>query len=133
MTAIEVNNNCGQSSNCLNTIRLLAAIEVLYGHAFRHLQIDAIPVLGDFIYFFQGVPIFFTMSGFLIWRSIGRSRSLGEYLKSVSGESFRSCGWRFWWNSSCCWYSIMNLSTGLSSERLPSPREQYSSSGLRTV
>ena len=71
----------GGKSDCLNTIRLLAAIEVLYGHTLGHLGIDGIPVLGDFIHFFSGVPIFFTMSGFLIWWSIGRSKNFGEYLR----------------------------------------------------
>ena len=81
MTANEPQIWSSMPIDCLNTIRLLAAIEVLYGHTFAHLEIDAIPVLGDFIHFFHGVPIFFTMSGFLIWWSIGRSRSFGEYLK----------------------------------------------------
>lgn len=53
--------------DCLNTIRLLGAIQVLYGHTLAHLGIDPIPVVGNFINFFYGVPIFFTMSGFLIW------------------------------------------------------------------
>lgn len=73
--------NGGGKNNCLNTIRLLAAIEVLYGHTLGHLDIDGIPLFGDFIHFFSGVPIFFTMSGFLIWWSIGRSKSFGEYLR----------------------------------------------------
>lgn len=68
-------------ADCLNTIRLLGAIQVLYGHALSHLKIEAIPVVGDFINFFYGVPIFFTMSGFLIWGSCGRSLSYGDYLK----------------------------------------------------
>ena len=29
----------GKSKDCLNTIRLLAAIQVLYGHAIAHLHI----------------------------------------------------------------------------------------------
>lgn len=65
--------------NCLNLIRLLAALQVLYGHTLTHLHIDNIPILGGLIHFFSGVPIFFTMSGFLIWGSIGRSNNLGEY------------------------------------------------------
>lgn len=40
-----------------------------------------VSVLSDFIDFFQGVPIFFTMSGFLIWWSIGRSKSYNQYLQ----------------------------------------------------
>lgn len=71
----------GGNKDCLNLIRLLAAFQVLYGHTLAHLNIDSIPILGEFINFFSGVPIFFTMSGFLIWWSIGRSKSFGEYLK----------------------------------------------------
>ena len=71
----------GQNRDCLNTIRLLAAIEVLYGHTLAHLEIGSIAVFNEFIRFFSGVPIFFTMSGFLIWWSVGRSHSYGEYLK----------------------------------------------------
>ena len=44
-----------------------------------------IPIFGDIIHFFWGVPIFFTLSGFLIWQSIGRSKTFGEY-----------CRKRFW-------------------------------------
>ena len=69
------------NSDCLNLIRLLAAFQVLYGHTLAHMNIDSIPILGEFINFFSGVPIFFTMSGFLIWGSIGRSKNFGEYLK----------------------------------------------------
>lgn len=71
----------GGNSDCLNLIRLLAAFQVLYGHTLAHMNIDSIPILGEFINFFSGVPIFFTMSGFLIWGSIGRSKNFGEYLK----------------------------------------------------
>ncbi|MCI7178861.1 MAG: acyltransferase [Bacteroidales bacterium] len=67
--------------NSLNLFRLLAALQVVWGHARAHLQIDNIPLLGDFIGFFSGVPIFFTLSGFLIWKSIGRSISFGDYAK----------------------------------------------------
>ena len=73
--------NGGGKNDCLNTIRLLAAIEVLYVHTLGHLGIGEIPLLSDFIHFFSGVPIFFTMSGFLIWWSVGRSKNFGEYLR----------------------------------------------------
>lgn len=75
----------GSGRDCLNTIRLLAAMQVVYGHTLTHLHIESIPVLNDCINFFYGVPIFFTMSGFLIWQSVGRSRGFREYL-----------GKRFW-------------------------------------
>ena len=72
--------------NCLNTIRLLAAIQVVYMHTLSHLKIEmpatAMGKAVDFIInFFDGVPIFFTLSGFLIWHSIGRSHSFGQYFK----------------------------------------------------
>lgn len=56
-------------------------MQVVYGHTLAHLHIEGIPLLGEFINFFSGVPIFFTMSGFLIWWSVGRSKSFCEYLK----------------------------------------------------
>ena len=74
-------NAVNRNIDCLNTIRLLAAIQVLYGHTTHHLNIEPLPVLGSFINFFSGVPIFFTMSGFLIWWSIGRSTTFPQYLK----------------------------------------------------
>lgn len=68
-------------NNSLNTFRLLASLQVLYGHAITHLKLGQVPVFGNFISFFSGVPIFFTLSGFLIWQSIGRSKNYGEYAK----------------------------------------------------
>lgn len=53
----------------------------MYGHTLTHLSLDQVPIFNVIIYSFYGVPIFFTMSGFLIWWSIGRSKSFGEYLK----------------------------------------------------
>ena len=69
-------------TNCLNTIRLLAAIQILYMHTSAHLKITMPYEIVDYIInFFDGVPIFFTLSGFLIWHSIGRSNTFGQYLK----------------------------------------------------
>ena len=69
------------NANSLNTIRLIAAFQVLYGHVMAHLHLAAIPIAGTILDFFQGVPIFFTMSGFLIWFSVDRSRNYKEFLK----------------------------------------------------
>ena len=44
-----------------------------------HLHLQKVPLFSDFIGFFDGVPIFFTLSGFLIWQSIGCSKTFGEY------------------------------------------------------
>ena len=67
--------------NSLNLFRVLAAIEVLYGHTLEHLELSNIPVFSEFIKLFYGVPVFFTLSGFLIWQSIGRSHTFSDYTK----------------------------------------------------
>lgn len=66
--------------NSLDTIRLMAALMVMYFHAQEHLQAPA-PLMLDYIFvFFSGVPVFFALSGYLIWNSLGRSGGLGDYL-----------------------------------------------------
>lgn len=65
--------------NCLNTVRLVAALQVLFGHTVVHLEIETSSIVNEISYFFQGVPVFFTMSGFLIWDSIGRSGNFKKY------------------------------------------------------
>lgn len=74
-------NNSKKSIDCLNTIRLLAAFQVMYGHTMHHLQIDKVPVLSDIVNFFHGVPIFYALSGYLIWFSISRSDSLRNFYR----------------------------------------------------
>lgn len=69
----------GKSKDCLNTIRLLAAFEVVYGHTIAHLNLNLPEWVSFIISFFDGVPIFFTLSGFLIWGSIGRSGNFKDY------------------------------------------------------
>lgn len=72
-----------QRQDSLNTIRLLAALQVVWNHASWHLELSGactIPV-AKFLGFFHGIPIFFTLSGFLIWMSIGRSQSFVQYAK----------------------------------------------------
>ena len=64
--------------NSFNLIRLLAALQVFVGHAVAHLKIN---YSFKIITLFQGVPIFFFLSGFLIWSSIGRTSEFGEYIK----------------------------------------------------
>ena len=69
------------NNNCLNTIRILSAFSVMFFHMTTHLKID-IPFLVSVVFrLFPGVPIFFFLSGFLVWNSIGKSKNLIEYAK----------------------------------------------------
>jgi peptidoglycan/LPS O-acetylase OafA/YrhL len=64
------------SRNNFDLIRLLAALQVCVSHTMTHLKIDIkIPV----IYYFPGVLIFFTVSGFLIYDSFCRNQDLKRY------------------------------------------------------
>ncbi len=67
--------------DCLNTIRIITAICVLYRHTIAHLNIDIPETITTIMSYFPGVPIFFSLSGFLMWGSIGRSRTFSQYLK----------------------------------------------------
>ncbi|SHE74002.1 acyltransferase family protein [Chryseobacterium sp. OV279] len=71
--------------NNFDLIRLLAALEVVFTHSVHHLEIKG--VIGEFgnlfVYYFPGVPIFFTISGFLIYWSYDRnSDNIVKYLKN---------------------------------------------------
>ena len=59
--------------NNFNLIRLLAALQVLFTHSVLHLELEKSKYLHyigeNFLYYFPGVPIFFTVSGFLIFAS----------------------------------------------------------------
>lgn len=65
----------------LSTIRLLAALHVAFNHASVHLNLSGfgIDLIEHTLGFFYGIPIFFTLSGYLIWMSIGRANSFMEY------------------------------------------------------
>lgn len=68
-------------NNCLSLIKMLAAIQVMFGHMVEHLELPINETVFRATYFIRGVPIFFALSGFLIWFSIERSASYGHYLK----------------------------------------------------
>ena len=78
--------------NCISLIKLLAAIQVFYGHAIVHLQVDTPRQISMALSIISGVPIFFVLSGYLIWDSIKRSNSFVFFtretvLKSTSSSS----------------------------------------------
>lgn len=53
-------------NNSLDFIKLIASIQVFLGHALNHLNIHDFSSLKLMISLFQGVPVFFMISGYLI-------------------------------------------------------------------
>ena len=62
-----------RKDNCLSLFKLIAALQVMYGHIICHLRISNNSWFDKIFSVFQGVPIFFTLSGFLIYFSINRT------------------------------------------------------------
>lgn len=75
-----------KKENNLNLIRLVAALQVAFSHSIAHLDIKAewLLILNDkFLKYFPGVPIFFFVSGFLIYWSFQRnSNNVLQYFKN---------------------------------------------------
>ena len=44
--------------NCLNVIKLVSALQVMYDHTVAHLEIQTVPWFDKLFGVFQGVPIF---------------------------------------------------------------------------
>lgn len=65
------------SVNNFDLIRLLAALQVMLKHALVHLGFDG-PAI-EWLGLFPGVPIFFFISGFLIYQSYCNSSHLGQF------------------------------------------------------
>jgi peptidoglycan/LPS O-acetylase OafA/YrhL len=62
------------TENSFNAVRLLAALQVAYIHALAHLKLT--PTWGyEWIAQFPGVPIFFAISGYLVFDSLLRLQS----------------------------------------------------------
>jgi peptidoglycan/LPS O-acetylase OafA/YrhL len=64
--------------NNFDLVRLLAALQVVLVHFSEHLHIWVPSALG----WFPGVPIFFSISGFLVTASLARCASPGEYFRN---------------------------------------------------
>lgn len=73
------------NKNCFTLIRYVAAIEVIIGHCVEHFSLDRTSIAYQIFRYtlgmFPGVPIFFGLSGFLIWASLDRNDNLKQYAK----------------------------------------------------
>ncbi len=112
------------AENSFNAVRLLAALQVAYIHAIAHLKLA--PTWGyEWIVQFPGVPIFFAVSGYLVFGSLFRlyldnrglalrGRTDRIYTQPVGGvgspvfhllrshRELQHCiavGWQRWWNA----------------------------------
>jgi len=65
--------------NNFDLIRLVAAFQVMVCHTISHLGLELNPIF-KFIYWFPGVPIFFTISGFLLMNSLNKNPNFKIYL-----------------------------------------------------
>jgi peptidoglycan/LPS O-acetylase OafA/YrhL len=59
-----------RDSNCFDFLRLVAAVCVVIGHSVAHLQVPFFWLNpGGHLWFYDGVPLFFILSGMLVYRS----------------------------------------------------------------
>ncbi|HNP47238.1 MAG TPA: acyltransferase [Bacteroidia bacterium] len=68
--------------NNFDLLRILAAVQVVVSHGFHHLHLDKSNTLFRFIEKFPGVPVFFTISGFLIAASFEKNSNLKIYFSN---------------------------------------------------
>lgn len=77
-----VENKLDFQDNCLNFIRMMAAFQVFYIHTTIHLLIAFPSIIGSLLSAFKGVPIFFCLSGYFIWRSLEKEPTAAVYSKN---------------------------------------------------
>jgi peptidoglycan/LPS O-acetylase OafA/YrhL len=64
--------------NNFDLLRLFAAIQVLIGHTSEHFGIN-LGFIGKILGYFPGVPIFFSISGFLITMSYDKNKNIKKF------------------------------------------------------
>jgi len=62
-----MNSNLNLRNNCLTLIKLIAAFQVMLSHVIEHLSLPFPKWAGMILGYYNGVPVFFAISGFLIW------------------------------------------------------------------
>lgn len=76
-----------EKENNFDLVRLLAAIQVMWFHTVEHLQIDISSF--NYLRYYPGVIIFFTVSGYLIYLSLERNKSnIKKYLFNRIGRIY---------------------------------------------
>lgn len=88
---LQINKEIGvlSKTQSINTLRFLAAFQVMWGHMISHLDVTASTYLGqnliaaitNILQYFNGVPLFFFLSGFLNYFSIKKSKSAKEFFE----------------------------------------------------
>lgn len=78
---VQSSTNINFRDNCFNLIRYLAAFQVLIGHANAHLALNLPEYFTTPLGYFHGVPIFFGLSGYLIWNSANNISDFKTYFK----------------------------------------------------
>lgn len=74
-------NDTELKNNSLTLFRYIAALQVILGHAEALLEIAFPEWIMRLMGLFQGVPLFFGISGFLVWQSLERNNSFKIYAK----------------------------------------------------
>lgn len=83
-----MNLKINREANSINTLRFFAAFQVMWGHMIEHLDvINNVSTVEERFFqgitsvlkYFNGVPLFFFISGYLIYFSIQSSKSTKEY------------------------------------------------------
>lgn len=86
---INEETNALSKRQSINTLRFLAAFQVMWGHVILHLDVTTSTYLGqnlietitNILRYFNGVPLFFFLSGYLNYFSIKKSKSSREFFK----------------------------------------------------
>lgn len=62
--------NISFKDNGFTLIRYICAFQVFYGHAVEAFGLETNSIVTSILSMFRGVPVFFALSGFLIWHSL---------------------------------------------------------------
>lgn len=72
--------NLNRRNNSFNLIRMYACINVLVIHLALYMGVK-VPIVNDFARELNSVPVFFLISGFLIWMSLERNDGFKQFCK----------------------------------------------------